>query len=259
MFACTRLSSYLFATAALTAAAAPAAAQGASYKGPDFDLTAASVTHVVDLDLLVFEQQVAGTAGGTTPTPKGTLDGAPVLGYVFPTSLPSTAVGFGRADGIVALAVTSHPDFDDTPLWDENGDGNFGNDGIRWHTHWVLLGKDARVPGGLSVKQFTKADAVVLPPTSPGMPMYMDAPGFAVATRGRSLKVLVPVSRLRLDGPPAFSFDAVTCYMQVFAPKGDHAHGAAAAKPMLGVYDVFEVLSGNLSLPYTVTRRPVSD
>jgi hypothetical protein len=255
MSARTRLSSYLLATAALAAAAAPAAAQGASYKGPDFDLTAASVTHLADLDLLVFEQRVAGTAGATVPTARGQLDGAPVLGYVFPTSLPSTAVGFAKAEGIVALAVTSHPDFDDTPLWDENGDGNFGNDGLRWHTHWVLLAKDARVPGGLSVKEFTKADAVVLPPTSPGMPMYMDAPGFAVSTRGPSLKVLVPASRLRLNGLPAFSFDAVTCFMQVYAPKDSDAHGGTAPKPMLGVYDVFEVLSGNLSLPYTVLRK----
>jgi hypothetical protein len=258
MTARTFRSSYLFAPALLLAAAT-AAAQGSGYKNADFDLTAASVTHLADLDLLVFEQQVAGTAGGTTPKARGALDGAPVLGYVFPTSLPSTAVGFGTAEGIVALAVTSHPDFDDTPLWDENGDGNFGNDGVRWHTHWVLLGKDARVPGGLSVKEFTKADAVVLPPTNPGMPMYMDAPGFAVSTRGRTLKVLVPASRLRLAGDPTFRFDAVTCYMQVFAPKAGHAHGAAAAKPMLGVYDVFEVLSGDLSLPYTVTRQPAGE
>lgn len=256
MTARTFRSSYLFAPALLIAAATATAAARGSYKNADFDLTAASVTHLADLDLLVFEQQVAGTAGGTTPKPHGALDGAPVLGYVFPTSLPSTAVGFGNADGIVALAVTSHPDFDDTPLWDENGDGNFGNDGVRWHTHWVLLGKDARVPGGLSVKEFTRADAVVLPPTNPGMPMYMDAPGFAVSTRGRTLKVLVPVSRLRLSGDPTFRFDAVTCYMQVFAPKAGHAHGtAAAAKPMLGVYDVFDVLSGDLSLPYAVQRR----
>jgi hypothetical protein len=228
MTARTFRSSYLFAPALLLAAAT-AAAQGSGYKNADFDLTAASVTHLADLDLLVFEQQVAGTAGGTTPKARGALDGAPVLGYVFPTSLPSTAVGFGTAEGIVALAVTSHPDFDDTPLWDENGDGNFGNDGVRWHTHWVLLGKDARVPGGLSVKEFTKADAVVLPPTNPGMPMYMDAPGFAVSTRGRTLKVLVPVSRLRLAGDPTFRFDAVTCYMQVFAPKTEHAHDTAAS------------------------------
>jgi hypothetical protein len=255
MFLRARLSSYLFVPVVLASFTMHAAAQGASYKGPDFDLTAASVTHLADLDLLVFEQQVAGTAGGTTPKARGQLDGAPVLGYVFPTSLPSTAVGFGTVEGIVALAVTSHPDFDDTPLWDENGDGHFGNDGVRWHTHWVLLGKDPRVPGGLSVKEFTKADAVVLPPTNPGMPMYMDAPGFAVSTRGRSLNVLVPASRLRLDGPPAFSFDAVTCYLQVFAAKGGHAHGAEAPKPMLGVYDVFEVLSGDLSLPYRVQTR----
>ncbi len=259
MSAHTRLSSYLVATVALVAALAaaePTIAQGVSYKGPDFDLSAASVTHLAELDLLVFEQRVAGTAGGTTPKPHGQLDGAPVLGYVFPTSLPANAVGFGKAEGIVALAVTSHPDFDDTPLWDENGDGNFGNDGVRWHTHWVLLGKDARVPGGLSVKEFVKADAIVLPPTAPGMPMYMDAPGFAVSTRGASLKVLVPVSRLRLDGPPAFNFDAVTCYMQVVAPKAAHGntHGTTS-KPMLGVYEIFEVLSGNLSLPYTVQRK----
>jgi hypothetical protein len=256
-----RLSSYLFASIALVAPLAappPAAAQGSSYKGPDFDLTAASVTYLADLDLLVFEQRVAGTAGGTVPAARGQLDDAPVLGYVFPTSLPSTAVGFGKTDGIVALAITSHPDFDDTPLWDENGDGNFGNDGVRWHTHWVLLGKDAGVPGGLSVKEFTKADVVVLPPTAPPMPMYMDAPGFAVSTKGQTLKVLVPVSRLRLDGAPAFSFDAVTCYMQVSAPQagadGHDAH-AKADKPMLGVYDVFDVLSGNLSLPYRVATR----
>jgi hypothetical protein len=260
MTARTVLPSYLLASTVLLASGAGiAAAQGAVYKNADFDLTGATVTHLTDLEMLVFEQQVAGTAGGTTPKAHGGLDGAPVLGYVFPTSLPASTVGFGAANGIVALAVTSHPDFDDTPLWDENGDGDFGNDGVRWHTHWVLLGKDPRVPGGLSVKEFTKADAVVLPPTNPGMPMYMDAPGFAVTTRGRSVKVLVPVSRLRLDGPPAFSFDAVTCYMQVSAPKGGHAHDAAAAKPMLGVYEVFEVLSGDLSLPYTVTRRPARD
>jgi hypothetical protein len=47
----------------------------------------------------------------------------------------------------------------------------------------------------------------------------------------------------------------VTCYLQVFAPKGGHGHGAAAPKPMLGVYDVFEVLSGDLSLPYAVSRK----
>ncbi len=229
----------------------PAAAQEQSYKGPDFDLTAATVTYVDDLDLLVFEQEVAGTAGATVPIARGQVDGAPVLGYVFPTTLKATDVGFSATDGIVALAVTSHPDFDDTPLWDENGDGNYGNDGVRWHTHWVVLVKDARVPGGLSVKEFKKADAVVLPPTGAGMPMYMDSPGYAVTTRGRSLKVLVPAPRIKSG--TAFKYDAVTCFMQVSAP--DAAHNKDKKLPMLGVYEVFEVLSEDLSLPYEVRRR----
>jgi hypothetical protein len=224
-----------------------------SYKNADFDMTAASVTHLADLDLLVFEQQVTGTAGKTTPRAHGQLDGAPVLGYVFPTSLKSTDVGFSATEGIVALAVTSHPDFDDTPLWDENGDGNYGNDGVRWHTHWVVLTKDARVPGGLSVKEFKKADAVVLPPTNPGMDMFMDSPGYSVVTRGQALRVLVPAARVK--DATEFSFDAVTCYMQVSAPKGGHAAGHEKSMPMLGVYEVFKVLSGKLSLPYKVTGK----
>ncbi len=239
----------------LISLSSPASAQQPSgYKNADFDLTAASVTHVADLDLLVFEQQVAGTAGRTTPKARGRLDGAPVLGYVFPTTLAPTAVGFGQTEGILALAVASHPDFDDTPLWDENGDGNYGNDGVSWHTHWVVLVEDTRVPGGLSVKAFARADAVVLPPTNPGMPMYMDSPGFSVLARERTLRVLVPVSRLRLDGAsPSFRYDAVTCYMEVSAPGGEHA--ADHDKPMLGVYEVFDVLSGKLTLPYTIERR----
>lgn len=245
---------YPLACAALAAFLPGAAAAGPSgYDGPDFDLTAASVTHVADLDLLVFEQQVAGTAGGTTPRARGQLDGAPVLGYVFPTTLKPTDVGFGQTGGIVALAVTSHPDFDDTPLWDENGDGDFNNDGVSWHTHWVVLTKDDRVPGGLSVKEFRKTDAVVLPPTNPGMPMYMDSPGFSVLTRDRTLKVIVPAPRVKST---SFRYDAVTCYMEVSAPDGGHGtNGGAKGKPMLGVYEVFEVLSKDLSLPYEVVKR----
>lgn len=244
---------YLLFLALAAPSPAQPQAQASGYKNADFDITAASVTHIADLDLLVFEQQAAGTAGGTTPTPRGQLDGAPVLGYVFPTSLTPAAVGFGAAEGIVALAVTSHPDFDDTPLWDENGDGNYGNDGVTWHTHWVVLVEDKRVAGGLSVKEFRKTDAVVLPPTNPGMPMYMDSPGFAVTTRTNTIRALVPASRIRFEGSePAFKFDAVTCYMRVSAPAGEHAESHDL--PMLGVYEVFDVLSGDLSLPYDVRR-----
>jgi hypothetical protein len=43
-----------------------------------------------------------------------------------------------RKSGILALAVTAHPDFDDTPLFDENADGDPANDGKSWHSHWVV-------------------------------------------------------------------------------------------------------------------------
>jgi hypothetical protein len=209
----------------------------------DLEIAGTSVRYLKDLDLLVFEQTVKGTAGKTLPKPKGSLDGAPVLGYVFPTTLKSEDVGFGATEGIVALAVTSHPDFDDTPLWDENNNSNYTDDGIVFHSHWVILVKDDRVPGGLSVKQFDKSDkSVVLPPTNPGMPMYLDSPGFPVLLRGNRLSVLVPAQRVRYKTD--FKFDGVTAYMQVNATDKN--------RPMLGVYKAYSVSSGNLSLPYSV-------
>ena len=212
-------------------------------KTPDLEVTAATVRYVDDLDLLVFEQVVEGKAGGTMPNAKGQLDGAPVLGYVFPTNLSSTDVGFSEIDGVVALAVTSHPDFDDTPLWDENLDRDYANDGVVFHTHWVVLTPDDRVPGGLAVKEYRKEDAsVVLPPTNPGMPMYMDSPGHSVVLRGNALRVLVPAARV--NNRTDFNFDAVTAYMEV--------NTSDDTRPMLGVYEVYKVLSGDLSLPYSV-------
>jgi hypothetical protein len=207
----------------------------------DLDITSASVRHMSDIGVLVFEQRVAGRAGATTPNARGQMDGAPVLGHVFPTTLERTDVGFSEGDGVVALAVTSHPDFDDTPLWDENGDRNPNNDGFRFHTHWVVLVPDTRVPGGLSVKETQRIEQD-LPPTNPGMPMYLDSPGFSVGLRGDVLTVVVPLDRVadRAD----FNFDAVTAYMQV--------NTSDPSRPLLGVYEVYEVLSGDLSLPYRV-------
>lgn len=213
----------------------------------DLTVRQAKVRHLQDLDLLVFEQRVAGVPGRTTPTPRGQVHGAPVLGYVFPTNLKSTEVGFAEADGVVALAVTIHPDFDDTPLWDEDGDRDYTNDGAVVHPHWVVLVEDSRVPGGLAARPLAEGQEPgdVLPPTNPGMPMYLDSPGFSVVLRGDTLKVLVPAARV--GGRTDFRFDAVTAYMQV-STSGD--------APMLGVYEVYHVLSGDLSLPFEVESAP---
>lgn len=213
-------------------------------KTADLDLTDVRVRHLADLGLLVFEQDVAGTAGATVPEPAGGLDGAPVLGYVFPTTLAPEDVGFAPGEGVVALAATSHPDFDDTPLWDENNSGDYDDDGIVFHTHWVVLVPDERVPGGYSVKETQKIEED-LPSTAPGMPMYLDSPGFSVVLEDKTLRLAVPLDRI--GGRDDFRFDAVTAYMEV--------NQSDDSRPLLGVYEVYEVLSGDLSLPYAVTRE----
>lgn len=213
---------------------------------PDFKITQADVKYNKSYGLLEFELVVEGKAGNTRPTPKGSLDMAPVLAYVFPTSLSATDIGFSATEGIVALALTSHPDFDDSPLWDENVDGKFDNDGLVWHPHWVILVKDERVKGGFSVKEHKKAEAVNKPKTAPDMPMYMDSPGFPVITEGKSIRVCVPV--YRVNNKSNFNYDALTCFLEVSAPEG----GMNMDKPMLGVYDVYSVLSKDLSLPFKV-------
>lgn len=220
-----------------------ACGQNKDYGNNDFSIESVNVKHISDFASVVWEITVKGTAGKTTATPAGQLHGAPVLGYVFPTTLKPTDVGFGATPGIVALALTSHPDFDDTPLWDENTDGKFGNDGIVWHSHWVVLTEDNRVEGGLAVKQFNPDDqSIVLPPTNPGMPMYMDSPGFQVISKGKTIKVIVP--DFRMNNKTDFQYDGVAAYMQVNTEDEN--------KPMLGVYKVYSVASGDLSLPYKV-------
>lgn len=216
----------------------------------DYAITAASVTHNKKWGQLEFEIIVQGQAGRSVSKPAGKMNGAPVDGYVFPTTLSSEDIGFSKTEGIVALALTAHPDFDDTPLWDEDGDGDYANDKIIWHPHWVVLVEDKRVPGGLSVKEFDAKDkTVVLPKTNPGMPMYMDSPGFQVVTEGKAIRVVVPDYRVRFN--TSFKYDAVGAYMQLSTGE-DGSHASSGKMPMLGVYKVYSVLSKNLSLPYQV-------
>ena len=220
--------------------------QSESYQGENFKITDVKVSHDASLGVSIWKIKVNGKAGATTPQPAGQLNGAPVLGYVFPTSLKASDVGFSDTEGIVALGLTSHPDFDDTPLWDENSDQQFDNDGVVWHPHWVILQGDKRVAGGFSVKQFDKTDSsVVLPPTNPGMPMYMDSPGFPVTWDEQTISVVIP--DYRINNQTDFKFDAVACYMQVNTEKGN--------LPMLGVYQVYSIASGDLSLPYQVEEK----
>lgn len=204
------------------------------------DVRAASVRYDEELDVVVFEQTVTGQAGSLVPEAAGQVDGAPVLGYVFPTTLEPTAVGFGDVEGIVALAVMSHPDFDDTPLWDEDLNRNYDDDGAVYHSHWVVLVEDERAPAGLAARQAPSGEEHVLPPTAP-MPMYLDSPGFHIVRDGDRIRVVVP--RDRLGGSFEFRYDAVTALMRV---------DASGTTPLLAAETVYDVLSGDLSLPYEV-------
>lgn len=209
---------------------------------PSLDINGTTGKLLPELEVIVLEQTVESAAGQTKPDATGELDGAGVIGYVFPTTLSPASAGFGNVKGTLAVAVTSHIDFDDTPFFDENRDGDYANDGETWHSHWVVLTGDDRVAGGLSVKQFEEDDSrVVMPPTSPGLPIYLDSPGFPVVVQGDSVKVLVPSSSVATTD---FHFDAVSAYMQV--------NTSNETQPLLGVHEVYRVLSGDLSLPYRV-------
>jgi len=56
--------------------------------------------------------------------------------------------------------------------------------------------------------------------------------------------VIIPA--YRMSNITQFNFDAVTAYMQVNASNSD--------LPMLGVYTVYSIASGDLSLPFTVNQ-----
>ena len=59
------------------------------------DIEDTTAIHHPDAGKLVFTQHVVGTGGGLVPEEFGPLNGAPVLGYVFPTTLALEDVGFG--------------------------------------------------------------------------------------------------------------------------------------------------------------------
>lgn len=209
----------------------------------DYNITGATVTHNKKWGQVEFEIRVAGRAGASISKPRGQFDEAPIDAYVFVTTLNAEDIGFSKTAGIVALALTAHPDFDDTPLFDENGDGDYANDKIHWHPHWVVLVEDKRVAGGFSVKEFDKNDKTVkLPPTNPGLSAYFDSPGFQVITAGNAIRVVVPDYRIKFK--TSFKFDALSSYLQVNTSKEN--------MPMIGVYKVYNILSKKLSLPYSV-------
>jgi hypothetical protein len=177
-----------------------------------------------------------GDAGAIKPASVGKLAGSTVHSYVWPTTIDPSAVGFEPKSGTLAFAVTSHPDFDDTPL--------FPAPPGAWHSHWVVLQPDdACGPGALKVVDIPSGAKPKLPKTWPGLPILIDSPGWVPRFEGRSLEVHVPFEDIGLVN--AASFDAVTAALRV---------NASVHSPLLCVVDVFKVASGNLSLPGKVNQ-----
>lgn len=202
-----------------------------------FDIVHASAT--TNGRLATFMMEVRGEAGSQKPKKVGKLKGSRVDAYVWPTKLDPAAAGFAKGSGMLALAITAHPDFDDTPLYDENGDGDPGNDGADWHSHWVVLGEDKACAGGLKIKDVSPGQDI-LPKTAPGLPIALDSPGMSPLIKGAKVRITVPV-----EGAENVQFDAVAAKLQV------DEQGKA---PLLCVTGVYKVASGNLSLPGVITK-----
>ncbi len=208
----------------------------ASVKAP-YDIVHTKIT--IEGNTAVFHMAVSGKAGALKPTKTGKLAGSSVFSYVWPTSMDPAAVGFEAKSGILAFAVTSHPDFDDTPLFDENGDGKAGNDGNVWHSHWVVLQSDeACGQGALKVVDIAEGSKPRLPKTWPGLPILIDSPGWSPSFQANTLEVRVPFDDIGVVS--AANFDGVTAGLRV---------NASVHSPLLCVGKVFKVASGNLSLP----------
>ncbi len=204
------------------------AAQGDAKIAAPFDIVETRVT--TKDGFAIFETKVRGDAGASKPAATGKFQGSGVYAYVWPTSLDSADVGFEKGQGIVALAVTFHPDFDDAPKGGKNRD--------RWHPHWVVLTEDKSCGGGLKVRDIPKDAHPKLPQNWPGAPILIDSPDYRTEVSGDAVQVKVPLDAIgALNGA---SFDGVTAGLRV---------NADLAAPLLCVANVFKVTSGNLSLP----------
>jgi hypothetical protein len=180
---------------------------------------------------ILFRVQVRGKAGTIRPKATGQFAGSAVYSYVWPTSLDSASVGFDAAQGILALAVTFHPDFDDAA-------GGATNRHV-WHPHWVALTPDdACGKGALKVKDIPAGTTPRLPPTWPNVPLLIDSPTYPTALAGDVVEVRVPAAAI--GAAAGMRFDGVTSALKVNA----NLHA-----PLLCISDVFDIASGDLSLP----------
>lgn len=204
-----------------------------------FDIRAAYVKR--EDRVVTFSMSTNGVAGSSRPEKTGSAGGSHIWAYVWPTSLDPSVVGFEQGTGILALAATNHPDFDDTPLFDENIDGDTGNDGGYWHSHWAVLTPNEDCgPGALSVRDIPEGTSPAMPATWSGVPIFLDSPGFTPVFDGGEITINVTLSAAGSEAIDGNFYDGVTAAMRVNSDL--HA-------PFACVVDIWDVASGDLSLP----------
>ncbi len=233
---------HLLTLLAITCSALPTAAHEitsvvSSTAAPPFDIKRAAAS--TDGTLAKLSLELAGKAGSILPDPVGSLPGAPVNAYVWVTGLDPAVAGFAAKSGILAVAVTAHPDFDDTPKFDENGDGDAANDGKTWHSHFVVLEKTDACKAGFKVRDIAPGEA--LPPSAPGLPIALDSPGNTPVLEDFALTLEVP-----LAGAQGAAFDGLTAGLRV---------NAEGKTPLLCVEAVHDIASGDLSLPGRIQTK----
>lgn len=226
--------SALVALLIVAATCAPALAHDVTAKpnekiNASFDILAAKAE--TKGNLVTFTMTTRGVAGASKPKATGKFAGSSVFAYVWPTKVDPEAVGFEKGSGILAAAVTAHPDFNDEPL--------FANKGAQWHFHWVVLTKDASCgPAGLKVRDIEPGTKPKLPKTWPGAAIFIDSPGYQPRFKSTTVNVTVPFESAEVASTVAF--DGVTTALKV----NGNLHA-----PLLCVSDVFKIGSGDLSLP----------
>jgi hypothetical protein len=180
---------------------------------------------------IAFRVQVRGKAGEIRPKTTGQFAGSAVYSYVWPTSLDSASVGFESGQGILALAVTFHPDFDD-------GANGAANRHV-WHPHWVVLTPDDQCgKGSLKVRDIPEGTNPKVPPTWPKVPLLIDSPSYSTRLETNTVEVKVPAKAI--GAVAGVKFDGVTSALKVNA----NLHA-----PLLCIASIFDVASGDLSLP----------
>jgi hypothetical protein len=180
---------------------------------------------------VTFTMTTHGKAGAAKPKATGKFADSSVYAYVWPTKVDPEAVGFEKGSGILAAAVTAHPDFNDEPL--------FANKGGKWHFHWVVLTKDTACgPSGLKVRDIEVGTKPKLPKTWPGAAIFIDSPGYQPRFKLTTVNVTVPFESAEIA--QSVAFDGVTTALKV----NGNLHA-----PLLCVSNVFKIGSGDLSLP----------